>query len=136
MTFECMPYGTNVSTNIFDQLKRFYNDTGSGCCGCMETAGKWIVVAPAHLLTGLIAAPLLMIYDAVMVCFFALANLVTVFTIEELRDRFCGHLFSLFNLPNEARTHVIAGLCTPIAYHGNRVVNEHQWQSSWRNRFQ
>jgi hypothetical protein len=132
MAFECIPYGTNVSANIYIKLNQFYNHNHEGCCGCMETVGKWILVAPAHLLTGIIAVPLLMIYDLAMTCFFTLANLCTLCMIEELRDRFCGHLFSLFSLPNDARTHVIAGLCTPIAYHGQNVIAQQQWAGRFR----
>lgn len=124
MAFECMPYGTNLSAKIYQNLNEFYNHTGTGCCGCMETIGKWILVAPAHFLTGLIAVPLFIIYDAAMVCFFALANLFTAFTIEELRDRFTGHLYSFVMLPNDSRAHLIASLFTPIVYHGADVVHE------------
>jgi hypothetical protein len=122
MAFDCMPYGTNTANNMFTSLYNFYNDTGEGCCGCMETLAKWVVVAPAHLLSGALAVPALMVYDLVMACFFALANLCTAFTIEELRDRLCGHFTSFLTLPNRARDHLIAACFTPVVYHGMRVI--------------
>ena len=124
MAFECMPYGLNVSQDIGYKLEEFYTNTGEGCLGCMEKMGKWIVVAPAHLLTALIVDPALMIYDLVMALFFAAANLVTAFSIKELRDRFCGHSMSFFMTPNSMREHLIQGLFTPCAYHGAKVMNE------------
>lgn len=124
MSASCMPYGVNVSAKIYEQLQNFYNDTDDGCCGIMQTIGKWILVVPAHLITGLVAVPLLMCYDLAMVCLFALGNLFTAFTMQGMRDRFCGHFVSLFHLPNESRNHAVACLFTPIAYHGNRVLVE------------
>lgn len=122
MAFGCMPYGLVTSNIITYNLKDFYHETGTGCCGCIETVGKWMVVAPAHLLTGAIVVPLMAVYDAAMVCFFALANLFTACTIEELRDRFCGHFTSLMYMPNEMRNHLVAGCFTPIIYHGANVL--------------
>lgn len=122
MAFACMPYGQNVSDRVYNKLNHFYNDTGEGCCGCMETAAKWVVVAPAHLLTAAFLIPALMIYDLAMTAFFALANLCTVCIIKELRDRFLGHGMSLLLGPNAIRYHQIVGLFLPCAYRGNEII--------------
>lgn len=125
MTFDKVPYGVNLSTDVYNSYKcwRQQSEGTPGCKGVFERAGKEVLVSFGHVINAALVAPIMMVYDFVMAAFFLAANVCTLFLMDELRERFVGHSYSMIMDGYEVLRNIVTALWPSAIYRAQDAIN-------------